>query len=425
MGKLSDRKIRTVGPGMYGDGHGLWLNVRKDGTRAWVFRYMLAGRARAMGLGPLHTVSLAQARELATTNRGHLLQGIDPIDERRRKRAAAIGRFTFKQCAEKFLEAHEGSWRNVKHRKQWASTLKTYAYPHIGDLPVNSIGTAEIMRVLEPIWHNKTETAKRLRGRVERVLDWAKVREYREGDNPARWRGHLDNLLPKPSTIAPVRHHPALPFDEIPEFMTALRESSAVAPKALEFAILTASRSGEVRGMTWDEIKGETWTVPAERMKADKEHRVPLSERALAILEDGMKPPPPPPPKPAPPPIVEAEPAPPPPQPMSFIVFGSLTNADKPLSDMTLLAVLKRMGRSDLTVHGFRSTFRDWISERTAYPSDVAEAALAHTIANKVQVAYQRGDLFEKRCKLMEAWADYCTQPPAEGKVVPIGKARR
>lgn len=401
MGKLSDRKIRTVGPGMYGDGQGLWLNVRKDGTRAWVFRYMLVGRARAMGLGPLHTVSLAQARELATINRGHLLQGIDPIDERRRKRAATVGRFTFKQCAEKFLKAHEGSWRNVKHRKQWASTLKTYAYPHIGDLPVNSIGTGEIMRVLEPIWHNKTETAKRLRGRVERVLDWARVREYREGDNPARWRGHLDNLLPKPSTIAPVRHHPALPFDEIPEFMTALRESSAVAPKALEFAILTASRSGEVRGMTWDEIKGETWTVPAERMKADKEHRVPLSERALAILEEMRK---------------HGE---------TGLVFGSLTNADKPLSDMTLLAVLKRMGRSDLTVHGFRSTFRDWISERTAYPSDVAEAALAHTIANKVQVAYQRGDLFEKRCKLMEAWADYCTQPPAGGKVVPIGKARR
>lgn len=248
MGKLSDRKIRTLGPGMYGDGQGLWLNVRKDDTRAWVFRYMLAGRARAMGLGPLHTVSLAQARELATINRGHLLQGIDPIDERRRKRTAAIGRFTFKQCAEKFLEAHEGSWRNVKHRKQWPSTLKTYAYPHIGDLPVNSIGTGQIMRVLEPIWHNKTETAKRLRGRVERVLDWARVREYREGDNPARWRGHLDNLLPKPSTIAPVRHHPALPFDEIPEFMTALRGGSAVAPKALEVAILTASRSGEVRG---------------------------------------------------------------------------------------------------------------------------------------------------------------------------------
>lgn len=400
MGKLSDRKIRTVGQGMYGDGQGLWLNVRKDGTRAWVFRYMLAGRARAMGLGPLHTVSLAQARELATTNRRHLLQGIDPIDERRRKRAAAIGRFTFKQCAEKFLEAHGSGWRNEKHRKQWASTLKTYAFPHIGDLPVNAIGTGEIMRVLEPIWHNKTETANRLRGRVERVLDWARVREYREGDNPARWRGHLDNLLPKPSTIVPVRHHPALPFAKMPAFMGALRERNGVAAQALEFTILTAARSGEVRGMKWDELKGETWTVPAERMKANKDHRVPLPKRALAIIEEMRR---------------HGE---------TGLVFGSPTNADKPLSDMTLLAVLKRMGRSDLTVHGFRSTFRDWISERTAYPSDVAEAALAHTIANKVQAAYQRGDLFDKRHKLMTAWASYCERPASKGEIVRIDERR-
>ena len=382
---------------MYGDGLGLWLNVRKDGSRAWVFRYMIAGRARAMGLGPIHTISLAEAREMAGDCRKQVLQGTDPIDERRRERTVAIGRKTFRECAKEYLEAHESSWKNVKHRKQWASTLKTYAYPHIGDLPVNAIGTADVLRVLKPIWHEKTETAKRVRGRIERILDLATVLEYREGDNPAQWRGRLDKLLASPYEIAPVNHHPALPFVEIPEFMSDLRERTGVAAQALEFAILTAARSGEVRGMTWGEIEAGTWIVPAERMKANKEHRVPLPERAQAIIEEMRK---------------HGE---------TGFVFESLTKPDNPLSDMTLLAVLKRMGRDDLTVHGFRSTFRDWVSERTAYPGDVAEAALAHTIANKVQAAYQRGDLFDKRQKLMSAWADYCESPPElDASVVPI-----
>lgn len=397
MGKLTDRKAQTLGPGMYGDGQGLWLNVRKDGTRAWVFRYMIAGRARAMGLGPLHTISLADAREMAGNYRKQVLQGTDPIDERRRERTVAIGRKTFRECAKEFLEAHQSSWKNAKHRQQWASTLGTYAYPIIGDLPVNAVGTGEVMRVIEPIWQAKTETAKRLRGRIERVLDWARVREYREGDNPARWRGHLDQLLPAPSKIATVNHHPALPFAEIPEFMALLRKRAGVATLALEFAILTAARSGEVRGMKWGEIEAGTWTVPAERMKANKEHRVPLPERAQAVIEEMRK---------------HGE---------TGFVFESLTKPDNPLSDMTLLAVLKCMGRDDLTVHGFRSTFRDWVSERTAYPGDVAEAALAHTIAYKVQAAYQRGDLFDKRQKLMSAWADYCESPPKlDASVVPI-----
>ena len=397
MGKLTDRKARTAGPGKYGDGHGLRLIVRDDGTRSWVFRFMLNGRAREMGLGPLHTVSLAQARELATDYRGQLLRGLDPIDERRRARMAAFGSLTFKECAEQFLEAHSGSWKNAKHRQQWTSTLETYAYPRLGDLPINAIETSDVMRALDPIWREKTETAQRLRGRIERVLDWAKVSGYREGENPARWRGHLDNLLPAPSKIAPVNHHPALPFAEVPKFMGSLRKQSAISARALEFTILTASRSGEVRNMKWDELDGATWTVPAERMKAKKEHRVPLPKRALAVIEEMRK---------------HGE---------KGFVFGSPTRASKPLSDMTLLRLLRRMSRSDLTVHGFRSTFRDWVAERTAFPSDVAEAALAHTIANKVQAAYQRGGLFDKRQKLMDAWAGYCeSTPDAEADVVPI-----
>ena len=396
MGKLTARKVQTARPGKYGDGLGLWLRVRKDGTKSWVLRYMLAGRSREMGLGPIHTISLAQARVAATKCREQLLGGFDPIDERQRERTAALGRMTFKECAEQFLKAHESSWSNPKHRKQWSSTLEIYAFPRLGDLPVNAIGTSEVMRALEPIWREKTETASRLRGRIERVLDWAKVREYGDGDNPARWRGHLDQLLPAPSKIAPVKHHPALPYRDVPVFMEALREQVGIAARALEFAILTAARSGEVRGIKWDEVDRETWIVPAERMKANKEHRVPLPERALAIMEEMRK---------------HGE---------TGFVFESQMRAGKPLSDMSLLAVLKRMGRDDLTVHGFRSTFRDWVAEQTAYPREVAEQALAHTISNQVEAAYLRSDLFDKRQGLMSDWAAYCEHPPAKGAVVPI-----
>ena len=403
MGKLTDRKARTAKPGKYGDGHGLRLIVRDDGTRSWVFRFMLNGRSREMGLGPLHTISLARARELATNYRGQLLEGIDPIDERRRVRATTFDRKTFRYCAEKYIDVMKKGWGNAKHEKQWSSTLKTYAYPVLGDLPVDTIGTAEVLRVLEPIWHEKTVTANRLRNRIESILDWAKVKEYRKGDNPARWRGHLVGALPKPDEIVTVKHLPALPFAEIPAFMMALRKEGATSARALEFAILTAARSGEVRGMKWNELDGLTWIVPAERMKGKKnkkrEHRVPLPERALAILKEMKK---------------HGE---------TGLVFKSPIKAGKPLNETTLLDVLRRMSRSDLTVHGFRSTFRDWVSERTAFPGDVAEAALAHTIRNKVQGAYQRGDLFEKRGKLMDAWADYCESPPEiEADVVPIRK---
>ena len=401
MSKLTARKIQTAGPGKYGDGNGLWLRIRKDGTKSWMLRFMLAGRSRDMGLGPLHIVSLAQARVAAARCREQLLAGIDPIDERRRERTAALGRMTFQECAEQFLNMREGDWSNPKHRKQWSSTLKTYAYPKLGNMPVNAIKTSEVMQVLEPIWREKTETASRLRGRIERILDWAKANEYRDGDNPARWRGHLKELLRAPSKVAPVKHHPALPYRDAPVFMKELCEQVGISARALEFAILTAARSGEVRGMKWDEIDGDTWIVPGERMKANKEHRVPLSERAQGIVEDMRS---------------HGE---------TGFVFKSQMRAGKPLSDMSLSAVLRRMGQEDVTVHGFRSTFRDWVAEQTAYPSDVAEAALAHTISNKVQAAYQRGDMLEKRQRLMTAWTDYCERPAIEGKVVPIDEGSK
>lgn len=285
MGKLTTLKVKNAKPGKHGDGHGLWLVVRDDGTKSWVLRYMLVGRAREMGLGPAHTVSLADARELARDCRKQLLQGIDPIDERRRRRAAITHSKTFAECAKRYIDAHKEGWTE-KHQREWATSLETYAYPHIGNLPVNAIDIDEIMRVLEPIWAGKTVTATRVRGRIESVLGWATTLKYRSGDNPARWRGHLENLLGRPHKIAPVNHRPALPFVEIPEFMAVLRKQTGVAARALEFTILTAMRSGEVRGCKWSEINDKIWIIPAERMlKTNREHRVPLPERALEILE--------------------------------------------------------------------------------------------------------------------------------------------
>ncbi len=397
--KLSARRVATAGPGKHGDGGGLWLVVRKDGRKTWVFRYMRFGRAREMGLGSLRDVSLAEAREAAACCRKLLRDGKDPIEERRKERARTDG-LTFREAADAFLKAHRDGWKNPKHRQQWENTLAQYAFPVLGDLPVNAIETAHVLRVLEPIWKEKPETASRLRGRLERILDWATVRGYRTGDNPARWRGHLQALLPAKTKVRAVRHHAALPWRDLPGFMAALREREGVAARALEFLILTAARSGEVRGARWDEIdrQARIWTVPAERMKARRPHRVPLSDRALAILE-AMRP--------------LADDA------ATGLVFPGLKRG-RPLSDVSLAKVLKRMGRDDLTVHGFRSTFRDWAAEATAYPREVAEQALAHAISDKVEAAYRRGDLFEKRRRLMEDWASYCERPPGEGEVVAI-----
>jgi integrase len=380
--------------GRYADGGGLWLQVRPNG-KSWLFRYELNGRARAMGLGPLHTITLAEAREAATAARKLLLAGIDPLEQRRQERqdarlAAAQG-LTFEECAMKYIATHEAAWRNEVHRKQWRSTLEAYAYPVIGNLSVAAIDTGLVLKILEPIWTEKPETAGRLRGRIESVLGWAKVRGYRSGENPARWRDHLDKLLPRRSKVRKVQHHPALPYRELPAFMSALREQEGVGAQALEFTILTAVRTGETIGARRSEINFAecVWTIPPERMKAGREHRVPLSDRAMEIIADMPQ------------------------EKGSDYLFPGM-KAKAPLSNMSLLAVLKRMGRDDLTVHGFRSTFRDWAAEMTAYPRELAEAALAHIVKDKTEAAYQRGTMLEKRRRLMADWAKFAASKPAD-----------
>jgi integrase len=390
INKLSALAVtRAERPGYYGDGDGLVLQVSSSGTKSWIFRYKRNGRQKEMGLGSLRQVDLATARAKARECRNLLLEGRDPLEERRdaarARRAEAAKATTFDQCADAYIAAHRAAWKNQKHVGQWQSTLAQYASPLIGDLAVAAIDTSLVMKVLGPIWHDKTETAKRLRGRIEVILDWATVSRLREGENPARWRGHLDQLLPKPTRIAPVKNFAALPWKEIPEFMRALRAREGTAARALEFAILTAARSGEVRGAAWSEIDlaEKLWTVPAVRMKAGVEHRVPLSDAAIAVLKATTR--------------------------HSDLVFEG-RKAGVALSDMSLTAVLRRMGRGDITVHGFRSAFRDWCAEAAGneFSREVCEHALAHRLPDRVEAAYRRGDLLDKRTRLMQAWADYC-----------------
>lgn len=391
-------------PGYYGDGAGLWLQVSLSGSKSWIFRFTLAGKQREMGLGAVHTVNLTEARAKAKECRQLLLEGKDPLDARRSiKQAEALERakaMTFDQCAEAYIAAHRASWKNAKHADQWVSTIATYASPIFGNLPVADIDTGLVVKVLSAIWESKTETATRLRGRIEKILDWATVSKYRQGENPARWRGHLENLLANPNKIAKVEHHAALPWRDIGSFMVSLREQAGVAARALEFTILTAARSGEVRGATWAEIDFDSglWIIPAERMKMGKEHRVPLAASAIALLNDL-------------------------PREGDLAFPGAKENAG--LSDMSLTAVLRRMKRTDITVHGFRSTFRDWCAESTNFPREVCEHALAHSLPDKVEAAYRRGDLLDKRVQLMKAWADYCAKPQAEATVTSIGHARK
>jgi integrase len=304
---------------------------------------------------------------------------------------------TFDVCAEAYIEAHKASWKNGKHAEQWHGSLRNYASPVFGSSPVQAIDLALVMKALEPVWQTKSETASRLRGRIEAVLDWARVHGYRKGENPARWRGHLDKLLPARAKIQKVVHHPALPYSEIADFMVSLRSQEGIAARALEFLILTAARTGEIIGARWDEVdlKEKIWTVPGLRMKAGREHRVPLSGPALATVKNMNE-------------IRESD----------FVFPGG--RKGKPLSNMAMLALLKRIGRNDLTTHGFRSTFRDWAAERTNFPREVVEMALAHTIENKVEAAYRRGDLFQKRRQLMEAWARFSEIRASVGKVVSI-----
>jgi integrase len=384
LGALEVARIARRGITFVGGAAGLGLNVTKYGSRSWIFRYQVGGRRRDMGLGRFPDVSLATARELARAARVRIVQGTDPIDEVREKRSAQaaerLASLTFREAAEQYIEAHEAGWKSTKHAQQWRNTLQTYANPKIGSLLVQDITVAHVLSILEPIWRTRTETASRVRNRIEAVLGWATTRGFRSGLNPARWKDHLDNLLPAPAKVAKKAHHRALPFVDAPGFMLRLRTQDGVGARALEFLILTAARSGEVRGATWSEFDeaSATWTIPGSRMKAGKEHRVPLSPAAMALFRQQKE------------------------RALNQWVFPGMK--EKPLSDMTLSAVLKRM-QVDAVPHGFRSTFRDWAAEETHYSREVAEMALAHAIGDKVEAAYRRGDLFEKRRSLMADWA--------------------
>jgi integrase len=395
MGLTQKRIEKLNTPGRYSDGHQLYLQVQSPTNKSWLFRYTFDGRERFMGLGPLHTIGLEEARERARLARKALLDGADPLAVRAAEAAQraleAARTITFEAAAKNYYESHEASWKNAKHRQQFLNTLKTYVFSKIGKLPVADIDTGLVLKCIEPIWQHKTETANRTRGRIEAVLDWATVRGYRKGDNPARWRGHLSEVLPARGKIQKTNHHAALPIDEVPAFMTALREQQGVGARALEFTILTAARTGETIGARWSEIDfaNATWTIPAGRMKASKEHRVPLSKAALHILRDV--------------PREKNNP---------FVFIGPYKAG---LSNMAMAATLQRMGRDDITVHGFRSTFRTWAGERTAHPVHVIEQALAHSIGTAVERAYARGDLFTKRARLMADWARHCMSKPTEG----------
>jgi integrase len=405
MSKLNAARMRSLTkPGTYGDGAGLYLQVRGSANRSWLYRFKLHGKSHLMGLGTVVDVSLAEARDAAAAARKRVRQGINPIDQRRADRVenTAQAGLTFAQVADAYIAAHEPSWRNAKHRQQWRNTLGTYAEPTLGKLPVGQVDVGAVMRVLEPLWLTRTETASRLRGRIESILDYATARGWRSGENPARWRGHLDNLLPTRSKVTRVQHHPALPWRDVGSFMARLVQEEGVSALALQFVILTVARTSEAIGARWSEIdmQAHIWTVPAERMKAGREHRVPLSDAAMDILRAAAK-------------LVTS------PNPLAYIFPGGKTG--KALSSMALLMLLRRMERSDLTAHGFRSTFRDWCAEMTNYPRELAEAALAHTLRDRTEAAYQRGDLMEKRRRLMAEWATYCGRPViADGSVVPL-----
>ncbi len=392
VGRLTALQIqRFKQPGMYADGGGLYLQVSGDGVnrvaKSWIFRFTLRGRSREMGLGSLNTFGLAGAREKARACRQRLDDGIDPVEARKAERSEQAAQdaklLSFAECTRRYIDVQKAAWSNAKHAAQWPSTLKTYAEPVIGHLPIRSVDTQLVMKILEPIWATKPETAGRLRGRIESILDWAMVQGLRSGDNPARWRGHLDKLLPSRGKIRKVRHHPALPYRELPDFMAKLRQQEGTAARALEFLILTAARTGEVIGAGPSEIAPKTWTVPANRMKNRKEHRIPLSPAVLAVIDNQRK-------------RHSGE----------FLFPGGVEG--KPLSNMAMLQLLQRIGRNDITPHGFRSTSKDWASEQTNYPSEVTEMALAHTIENQVEAAYRRGDLFNKRIPLMNDWANFC-----------------
>lgn len=390
---LTAATIKTLNePGRYADRDGLYLQVTKKGSRSWIYRYQINGKRREMGLGALKEVSLKDARELAGDARKLQRRGIDPKAQRDRQQATQgdPGAWTFDKCATAYIKAHAPGWKNEKHEDQWRNTLETYVKPVFGHLPVDQVDTSLVMQVLQPIWNTKTETASRLRGRIERIISWAIVQGYRSGPNPALWRGHLSMLLPQRAKVQKVTHHAALPYSEIGEFMPIIRGQKGLSARAIEFTIMTAARTGEVIGAEWIEVDlvSRIWTIPGERTKSGRDHRVPLSDQAVALLEA----------------LEERR--------WSDFIFPSRQHG-KHLSNMAMLTLLKRLGRNDITVHGFRSTFRDWAAECTNYPRELAESALAHILSDKTEAAYQRGDLLEKRRIMMQEWADFIDLRPA------------
>jgi integrase len=404
LNRLSAKAVeRLKGNGRYADGGGLYLQIRGD-SRTWIFRYAnrATGKEHELGLGPTHTIPLVRARELAQHNRAVLLAGNDPLEQRRRAAMASklsqSRRMTFGDCATTYIAAHTPGWRNPKHAAQWTATIDTYCAA-MKPLAVDAIDTAHVMRCLEPHWATKTETMARLRGRIERVLAWANAHKYRSGDNPARWRGHLDELLPKRSAVQKVEHRPALAYADMHDFMVALRQRAGLATRCLELQILTATRPGEAAGAQWSEfdLDAAMWTVPADRMKAGKEHRIPLSAPALALLKALPR------------------------APKATHIFPGVKG--RAITTAASMALLKEL-KPGITSHGFRSTFRDWAAETTAHPREVIEQAMAHRLKDKAEAAYQRGDMLTRRATLMRDWAAFCDRPAGSGNVTPIKGAK-
>ena len=404
LNRLSAFKVeKAKEPGMYGDGGGLYLRVAEGGSKQWIYRYVTNGRPRDMGIGPVHVLTLAEAREKAREASRLRLEGIDPIAAKHAQRAAAAvaaaSAMTFRQCAEGFIKDNEASWTNAKHRLEWERSLARYVLPTLCNLPVAAIDTPLVLKVIKPLWERVPETASRVRGRIENVLGWATVHHYRGGDNPARWNGLLEHALP---TVVKGEHHAAMAYAEVPAFMAKLREQSSVPARCLELIVLTGVRLDEAREATWDEIDfdNRVWMIPAARMKkSDRDHRVPLSAAAIAVLEDMH--------------VIR----------QSDYVFPGAYHG-KAIGKNMPLRLLNQITGTSATVHGFRSSFRDWAAERTSFPREVAEMALAHAIPNAVEAAYRRGDLFEKRSRLVDAWADYCAKPDSKG-VTPMKKNAR
>ncbi len=401
--KGTDKLVKEAIPGLTADGNGLYLRITKSASAGWIYRFKLDGRSRDMGLGTYPQVSLAEARELASAASTLKRSGVDPIEARKaatEARKTELSAYqepvaTFRDVALDYIEAHRPGWKNAKHASQWSNTLETYAYPTIGDLPPADVTTDHVTKILKAIWVSKSETANRVRNRIELVLDAAKARGLRNGENPARWRGHLDKLFPKPSQVKPVKHHPALPWAQVPEFIRTVRECKGLSYRAIEMTVMTACRTSEVLNATWNELDldRDTWTIPAERMKARREHRVPISAQ-LKMLINRL-------------PRLESTP---------YLFPGQ--RAGRPLSNMAMSMALRELEQNSITMHGFRSTFRDWAGECTAHPRDVCEQALAHTLASEVEAAYRRGDLLNKRRSLMDDWANFLYPTPQKAPMV-------